>query len=65
MAIRPYSANAAPSGVGCPSRPNIRSRSYARTCPVAREPATLSMSGHHVTILPRFTLLRAMASSGP
>ena len=32
MAIRPYSANACPMGVGRPSRPNIRSRSYARTC---------------------------------
>ncbi len=26
LAIRPYSANAAPSGVGRPSRPNMRSR---------------------------------------
>lgn len=40
----PYSASACPSGVGCPSQPNIRSRSQARTWLVTREPATLSMS---------------------
>ena len=27
LGVRPYSANACPSGVGCPSRPSIRSRS--------------------------------------
>jgi hypothetical protein len=65
LAIRPYSANACPSGVGWPSRPNIRSRSYARTWLVTREPATRSMSGHHVSIFFRFTRLRASGSSTP
>jgi hypothetical protein len=65
LAIRPYSANACPKGVGRPSRPNIRSRSYARTCPVTSEPATRSMSGQCMVTLFRFTLLRARSSSGP
>jgi hypothetical protein len=43
----PYSANACPKGVGRPSRPNIRSRSYARTCPHRTcFVATTPMPGH-------------------
>ncbi len=62
--MRPYSANAWPSEVGRPSRPNIRSRSYARTCPVTSEPVTRSISGQCVVTLVRLTLLRARSSSG-
>ena len=65
MAIRPYSANACPSGTGRFSRPSIRSRSYARTWLVTREPATFSMSGQCVITLFRFTRLRASSSTAP
>ena len=64
MAIRPYSMNACPSGVGRPSRPNIRNKSQARTWLVTSDPATRSISGHWVAILATLTVLRAIGSSG-
>ncbi|GAA0454960.1 hypothetical protein GCM10009544_17120 [Streptomyces stramineus] len=51
-----------PSGVECPSQPNIRNRSEDLTWLVMSDPAPRSMYGQCVTIFFRLTLSQATSS---